>query len=155
MSCRESSYSATVYVMTESDEHRPNHEELLAFYSIPCPSSPDETLPSLVEPLIDHLLYTVGIGNEGSGVVVIRCGGMGSCVGTRKGGIQWFPAYFQPEDQDRVVDVSGGESQFPLYAPDAILIFQLAMHTSEDMQQVYTSQTGIHTMVSPPSQDRT
>ena len=96
----------------ESDMCRPNHEELLAFYSIPCPSSPNGTLSALVEPLIEHLLHTVGVGKDGQGVVVIRCGGMGSCVGTRKGGIRWFPAFFEQEDQDRVVDVSGGASPF-------------------------------------------
>ena len=95
-------------MIDKTNTNRPNHEEVLAFYSTPCPSSPDETLPSLIEPLIEHLLHTVGIGKDGSGAVVIRCGRLGSCVGTQKGGIRWFPAFFEEEDQERVVDVSGG-----------------------------------------------
>lgn len=40
--------------------------------------------------------------------MVVRCGRHGSCVGTKKGGIKWFPAYFSEENSDSVVDVSGG-----------------------------------------------
>lgn len=90
------------------DARSPNHEELLSFYGVACPALPDSTLPSLVEPIIHHLLHKVGVGPDGCGMVVIRCGRMGSCVGTRSGGIKWYPAYFGEEDQHRVVDVSGG-----------------------------------------------
>lgn len=82
----------------------------MAFYSQSCGPLPDPNLPSLVEPLVQHLLHDIGVGEDCAGVVAIRCGRMGSCIGTRRGGIRWIPAYFEEEEQHRVVDVSGGES---------------------------------------------
>jgi hypothetical protein len=97
-----------------ADNERPNHEELLAIYG-QVSSSETETIADLVEPLIRHLVNDIGVGRDGEGAVVVRCGRHGSCVGTKKRGIKWFPAFFAPEDTDRVVDVSGGE--FCLHEP--------------------------------------
>jgi hypothetical protein len=89
---------------------RPNHEELLAIYDQPCTISTFQELQERISPVIHHLLDVVGVGSNGQGAVVVRCGRHGSCVGTRAKGIKWFPAYFTEKDGGRVIDVSGGNS---------------------------------------------
>lgn len=54
-------------------------------------------------------MLSIGVGEEGNGSVVVRCGRVGCVVGTRRRGIKWFPAYWEEEDEDRVKDVTGGE----------------------------------------------
>jgi hypothetical protein len=88
---------------------RPNHEELLAIYDQPCTISTFQELQEVISPVIHHLLDVVGVGPNGDGAVVVRCGRHGSCVGTRAKGIKWFPAYFTEKDGGRVIDVSGGK----------------------------------------------
>ncbi|WVR08771.1 hypothetical protein IAU60_005829 [Kwoniella sp. DSM 27419] len=89
----------------------PNHEELLSLYSIPKTDSSDPKLKSTVERLVRHLLYDVGIGEGGQGIIVIRCAWLGACVGTRQGGLKWCPAFFQ-RGSDRVKDVTGAGNSF-------------------------------------------
>jgi hypothetical protein len=88
---------------------RPNHEELLAIYDQPCKISTFQELQEVISNVIHHLLDNVGVGPNGAGAVVVRCGRHGSCVGTKSKGIKWFPAYFTEQDSGRVIDVSGGK----------------------------------------------
>lgn len=94
-----------------------------------------------------HLLHDVGVGEGGRGVVAIRCGRMGSCIGTREGGIRWIPAYFEGEEQDRVVDVSGGKYAHADSADGQADELQPVMLSWEDMWLVYTCQVMTRTKV--------
>ena len=98
---------------------RPNHEELLAIYDQPCTIATFQELQEVISPLIHHLLDVVGVGRNGGGAVVVRCGRHGSCVGTKSKGIKWFPAYFTEKDSGRVVDVSGGMSSHAIDGNEA------------------------------------
>ncbi|KAK8850710.1 hypothetical protein IAR55_004630 [Kwoniella newhampshirensis] len=90
----------------------PNHEELFSFYAIPIMEITDPELRPTVERLINHILHNVGIGKDGNGIVVVRCGRLGACVGTKVGGLRWCPAYFDGEEVDRVKDVTGAGNSF-------------------------------------------
>nr|XP_031857663.1 uncharacterized protein CI109_006942 [Kwoniella shandongensis]KAA5524735.1 hypothetical protein CI109_006942 [Kwoniella shandongensis] len=90
----------------------PNHEELFSFYSIPTMSMTDPDLRPTVERIITHILFQVGIGQDDNGIVVVRCGRLGACVGTKAGGLKWCPAYFDEVDSDRVKDVTGAGNSF-------------------------------------------
>ncbi|WVQ86184.1 hypothetical protein IAT38_008352 [Cryptococcus sp. DSM 104549] len=90
----------------------PNHEELLSIYSVPTmPIHSPELVPT-VERLINHILHNVGIGADGNGIVVVRCGMVGACVGTKKGGLKWCPAFWDGGDGKRVKDVTGAGNSF-------------------------------------------
>lgn len=56
------------------------------------------------------------MGADGSGAVIVRCGRMGSVVGSRAVGIRWLPAFWTDEDEARVVDVTGGTFPLTLYS---------------------------------------
>ena len=88
----------------------PNHEELLSFYGHPKFRFTDPILVDTLEKVMLHLLNSVGVGQDGQGILAVRCGRMGACIGTRKGGLRWFPAYYTGEEESRVKDVTGGES---------------------------------------------
>lgn len=88
----------------------PNHEELLSFYGHPKMSFTDPRLISKLEEVMWHLLRSIGVGPNGEGILAVRCGRMGSCIGTRAGGLRWFPAYYTGEEESMVKDVTGGES---------------------------------------------
>lgn len=49
----------------------------------------------------------MGVGPEGTGAVIIRSGGMGAYISTRAMGGHWTPAFWGPDDANRVVDVTG------------------------------------------------
>ncbi|EIW69310.1 hypothetical protein TREMEDRAFT_71595 [Tremella mesenterica DSM 1558] len=108
----------------------PNHEELFSLYGLPKPSYTDPHIPLTVNKIVNHLL-NLGIGPNSRGAIVVRCGPLGSCVGTRAKGIRWFPAFFGPgftesigsdrvnksrvvQDGDvgQVVDVTGAGNAF-------------------------------------------
>ena len=89
--------------------HRPNHEELLSFYGRPQMGISDPNLDAAVEDVMQHLLHNVGIGPNGRGVLVVRCGRKGCVVGTKDGGVRWFPAYWEGDSERKVKDVTGGE----------------------------------------------
>jgi hypothetical protein len=50
---------------------------------------------------------------DGTGIVAVRCGRLGSVIGTRKGGIRWVPAYWEEGNEGKVRDVTGGKSSPP------------------------------------------
>jgi hypothetical protein len=104
ISCRKSTHCRGTSLTS-----RPNHEELLAIYDQPCTISTFQELQERISPVIHHLLEVVGVGPNGQGAVVVRCGRHGSCAGTKSRGIKWFPAYFTEKDGGRVIDVSGGK----------------------------------------------
>ncbi|WWC92495.1 uncharacterized protein L201_007454 [Kwoniella dendrophila CBS 6074] len=89
----------------------PNHEEMFSIYGISPKDVSDIELRPTVEKLINHFLQGIGIGKEGKGIIIIRCGKLGACVGTKDGGLKWCPAYFT-EDQDKVKDVTGAGNSF-------------------------------------------
>ncbi|KAL1412478.1 hypothetical protein Q8F55_000223 [Vanrija albida] len=87
----------------------PNHEELLKFYGIATPERGEPTVAA-VESVVEHLL-DVGVGEDGGGIIVVRCGSQGACVATRAGGTRWIPAYLDTCPQ-RVKDVTGAGNAF-------------------------------------------
>jgi len=111
-SCRKSTHPRNTLLTV-----RPNHEELLAIYAQPCTTSTFQELQERISPVIHHLLDNVGVGQNGDGAVVVRCGRLGSCVGTKSKGIKWFPAYFTEKDAGRVIDVSGGKFSSTIVGP--------------------------------------
>ena len=92
----------------------PNHEELLSFYGHAKMAYTDTELIASLEKVMWHLLYTVGVGKAGNGILAVRCGRLGACIGTKKGGLRWFPAYYTGEDEKIVKDVTGGERSRPV-----------------------------------------
>lgn len=87
----------------------PNHEELLSFYGHPKMSFTNSSLVETLEQVMSHLLEDIGVGPNGQGILAVRCGRMGSCIGTKAGGLKWFPAYYNGEEETCVKDVTGGE----------------------------------------------
>ncbi|WRT70892.1 uncharacterized protein IL334_007891 [Kwoniella shivajii] len=90
----------------------PNHEEIFSFYSIPLMEFSDPDLKPTVEKLIKHLVSDVGIGEDGKGIVIVRCGRLGACVGTKLHGLKWCPAYFTGQEESKVRDVTGAGNAF-------------------------------------------
>jgi len=81
----------------------PNAEEALSLLSIPLPPT-----KKMIEKATDNFL-AIGVGKEGSGWVIIRCGALGSYIKSRATKGQWVEAFWA-EDVDKVVDVTGGLS---------------------------------------------
>jgi len=73
----------------------------------------DPALVTSLEKVMLHLLHQVGVGKSGNGILAVRCGRLGACIGTKRGGLRWFPAYYTGEDERLVKDVTGGEWFFP------------------------------------------
>lgn len=90
----------------------PNHEELLSFYGHPKLPINDPMLVVTLEAVMRHLLEDIGVGEGGEGILAIRCGRMGCCIGTKRGGLRWFPAYYADGEEENVRDVTGGESRW-------------------------------------------
>lgn len=78
----------------------PNAEEALSLLSIPLP--PTKTM---IEKATDDFLG-IGVGKDGSGWVIIRCGALGAYMKSRATMGQWVEAFWA-EDVDKVVDVTG------------------------------------------------
>jgi len=49
----------------------------------------------------------IGVGKEGCGWVVIRCGALGAYLKSRATKGQWIEAFWTEKDVDKVVDVTG------------------------------------------------
>jgi len=60
----------------------------------------------MIEKATDDFL-DIGVGKEGSGWVVIRCGGLGAYVKSRATKGRWIEAFWTEEDVDKVIDVTG------------------------------------------------
>jgi sugar/nucleoside kinase (ribokinase family) len=95
----ENCYSAIQFV----DVISPNHVELGSFFG-----NATEDL-SNVEQQAKSFLDS-GVGPEGNGMVVVRCGKSGCFAATREKS-QWFPAYHTNEN-GKVVDPTGGGNSF-------------------------------------------
>lgn len=113
-SCHPAERSALESILKDIEVLSPNHEELLSLYG------KDEPLPLHskefkieIEEIMRYIL-DIGIGENGEGIVVVRCNKLGSVVGTRKQGIRWVPAYWEGEDEKRVKDVTGGKYHYLL-----------------------------------------
>lgn len=85
----------------------PNHGELGGFFGKDT-NDVDHVNFRLIEDLCDQWLAS-GIGSDGKGGIVVRCGKDG-CLVTRKGWRKWLPAYHQ--SAERVVDPTGGGNGF-------------------------------------------
>ncbi|XAO27565.1 hypothetical protein I312_106421 [Cryptococcus bacillisporus CA1280] len=100
------------HILPDIEVLSPNHEELFSFYSIPIMPTSSISLRPTVERLVSHILHDVSIGANGEGIVVVRCGRLGACVGTKKGGLKWCPAYWEGDDVKKVKDVTGAGNSF-------------------------------------------
>lgn len=78
----------------------PNAEEALSLLSISLPPT-----KNMIEKATDDFL-DIGVGKEGSGWVVIRCGGLGAYVKSRATKGRWIEAFWT-QDVDKVIDVTG------------------------------------------------
>ncbi|CAO2653780.1 Nn.00g031910.m01.CDS01 [Neocucurbitaria sp. VM-36] len=85
----------------------PNHGELGGFFGKDT-NGRDSVDFRLIEQLCDQWLES-GVGADGHGGVVVRCGKDG-CLVTRKGLRKWLPAYHQ--SAEKVVDPTGGGNGF-------------------------------------------
>jgi sugar/nucleoside kinase (ribokinase family) len=71
------------------------------------PATDDATYRSDVERMIDMFACY-----KPRSATIIRCAAAGACVGEFGQPYFWAPAYFTPEDQDKVVDVTGAGNAF-------------------------------------------
>ncbi|KIM43590.1 hypothetical protein M413DRAFT_68614 [Hebeloma cylindrosporum] len=84
----------------------PNAEEALSLVSLPLPPTKDR-----VEKATDDFL-DIGVGKEGNGWVIIRCGALGAYLKSRATTGQWIEAFWTEKDGDKVVDVTGAGNSF-------------------------------------------
>ncbi|PIL36815.1 hypothetical protein GSI_00505 [Ganoderma sinense ZZ0214-1] len=52
----------------------------------------------------------MGVGPDGQGSVVIRCGPMGACIAVKGSAYSWIDPYWTSENSGKVVDVTGNHS---------------------------------------------
>lgn len=74
------------------------------------------------KPLVEEVcrrLLDMGIGPDGRGSVVIRCGAMGACIAAKGSSYTWIDAYWNSENSGKVVDVTGNHSTPMSYAAHA------------------------------------
>ncbi|KAF8901708.1 Ribokinase-like protein [Gymnopilus junonius] len=84
----------------------PNAEEALSLLSTPLPSTKNS-----IENAADRFLG-FGVGDEGSGWVVIRSGAMGVYLKSRDTQGTWVTAFWTAKDGDKIVDVTGAGNAF-------------------------------------------
>jgi len=84
----------------------PNAEEAMGLLSIPLPV----TQVKIEEAAAKFLDY--GVGEGGSGSVVIRSGALGAYVVSRAAEGRWVEAFWGPNDPHHVVDVTGAGNSF-------------------------------------------
>jgi sugar/nucleoside kinase (ribokinase family) len=85
----------------------PNNSELGGFFG-QTTDSPDHVNHRLLESLCSQLLES-GIGQDGKGGIVVRCGKDG-CLVASHGQRKWLPAFHQ--SAEKVVDPTGGGNGF-------------------------------------------
>ncbi|PWW79998.1 Ribokinase-like protein [Tuber magnatum] len=91
----------------------PNHDELAGFYGIkdPLEKRDPDTIKSLA-----GKIAAAGIGQQGSGAIIVRAGKLGCLVACKKHTPIWLPAYHPPteggDNNPGVVDPTGGGNAF-------------------------------------------
>jgi sugar/nucleoside kinase (ribokinase family) len=93
-------------ILNRIDILSPNAEEALGLLSM---DKAEESTPSVIEHAAATFL-SFGVGRDGSGHVIIRCGALGAYSATLSDGVAkgwWTPAYWTLEDDNAVVDVTG------------------------------------------------
>ncbi|KAF8351103.1 Ribokinase-like protein [Amanita rubescens] len=96
--CIPSELPALTHVLPDISLFSPNAEEALSL------------LGKLFETAADRFLaYNIG---RGSGWIIIRSGAMGAYIKNQKADGQWINAFWTPEDQDKIVDVTGAGNSF-------------------------------------------
>ena len=81
--------------------HSPNAEEALSLLSLPLPPSKES-----IELATDKFLE-IGVGQNKTGWVVIRCGALGAYIKSEMRVGVWVQAYWTAQDDDKIVDVTG------------------------------------------------
>ncbi|KAL7417124.1 Ribokinase-like protein [Mrakia frigida] len=105
MFCKPEYLEDLIKAMAVVDVLSPNHDEAAALLSLPPPSTPAE-FASLLQTFLDFPTLPLTTS------VVLRCGALGACVGTRSGGVRWVPAYWKEEEKEEVRDVTGAGNSF-------------------------------------------
>jgi sugar/nucleoside kinase (ribokinase family) len=105
--CISSEYDNCLKALQHVDVVSPNHGELGGFFGRDT-NGKEHVNYRLIESLCEQWLDS-GIGADGRGGVVVRCGKDG-CIVTRRGLRKWMPAYHQLAD--KVVDPTGGGNGF-------------------------------------------
>ncbi|KAG9085524.1 hypothetical protein FS749_004354 [Ceratobasidium sp. UAMH 11750] len=98
-------------ILNRIDILSPNAEEALGLLSI---DKAGENTPSRIEQAAATFL-SFGIGKDGSGHVIIRCGALGAYGATLSAGKVigwWIPAYWTADDGGAVADVTGAGNSF-------------------------------------------
>jgi len=110
VSCSSGDLAAHMRAASLVDVYSPNHMEFLAT----CDPSGALPLTNLDgEKITAHALRLLdsGVGLQGRGAVVIRCGEHGSVVVTRSYPARWFPAFYDGAST-KVVDATGARNAF-------------------------------------------
>jgi sugar/nucleoside kinase (ribokinase family) len=105
--CVVKEYENCLRALRHVDVVSPNHGELGGFFGEET-NSKDYVNYRMIESLCDQWMQS-GIGADGKGGVVVRCGKDG-CLIMRPGFRTWMPAYHQ--SADKVVDPTGGGNGF-------------------------------------------
>ncbi|TCD71346.1 hypothetical protein EIP91_011117 [Steccherinum ochraceum] len=84
----------------------PNAEEALSLLSMHVPV----TKVAVEEACNQFLKF--GVGSDGTGSVIIRSGNLGAYVASSQRAGVWVDAYWTPEDEEKVVDVTGAGNAF-------------------------------------------
>ncbi|KAH7344550.1 Ribokinase-like protein [Rhizoctonia solani] len=111
LSCVPEELPALKHILHRIDILSPNAEEALGLLSIDNAGVDD---PAVIE-LAAARFLSFGVGEHASGYVIIRCGAMGAYAATMGAGAVkgwWTPAYWTPEDEGAVVDVTGAGNAF-------------------------------------------
>lgn len=109
-SCISASRDAHLRTAKLVDVYSPNHLEFLATFQPNDKSVPLDFNRAIIEELTQQVLRS-GVGENGDGVIVIRCGEHGNLVASRSYPIRWFPA-FHDKASSRVVDATGAGNAF-------------------------------------------
>jgi sugar/nucleoside kinase (ribokinase family) len=105
--CISTEYDNCLKALQHVDVVSPNHGELGGFFGRDT-NGKEHVDFRLIESLCEQWLDS-GIGADGKGGVVVRCGKDG-CIVTRRGLRKWMPAYHQ--SADKVIDPTGGGNGF-------------------------------------------
>jgi len=109
-SCIQASQSVHLQTAKFVDIYSPNHLEFLqTFGSRDGDELPAEFDRAKIEELVLRVLES-GVGRDGEGAAVIRCGEHGCMVAARSYSIRWFPAFHS--EASRVSDATGAGNAF-------------------------------------------